>query len=112
MSQLEITEVIAEAKRIANQVANQYLQQELNGEDKYACGFAWVNIYGIRANSKVGKQLIALGIKKDDYYKSFMVWNPSEVHVQNIDTKEIGAQAFAKVLRDYGLKAYAYSRLD
>jgi hypothetical protein len=112
MSKLTLTEIIAEAKRIAIKDANQYFQEKLNGQDAYCCGFAWVNIYGIRANSKEGKELKSLGIKKDDYYKSFMVWNPSEHNCQNIDTKYIGAESFAKVLRDYGFKAYASSRLD
>jgi hypothetical protein len=112
MAQLTLSEVIAEAKRIAKKDAMQYFEEKLNGSDAYCCGFAWVNIYGIRANSKEGKELKALGIKKDDYYKSFMVWNPSEFGGQNIDTKYIGAESFAKVLRDYGFKAYASSRLD
>jgi hypothetical protein len=112
MENLNIKEIIAEAKAIAKQEADKYFNEQLGGADAYCCGFAWVNIYGIRANSKVGKELKTLGIKKDDYYKSFMVWNPSEHNCQNIDTKYVGAEAFAKVLRDAGLKAYASSRLD
>jgi hypothetical protein len=112
MENLNIKEIITQAKAIAKQEADKYFNEQLGGTDAYCCGFAWVNIYGIRANSKVGKELKTLGIKKDDYYKSFMVWNPSEHNCQNIDTKYVGAEAFAKVLRDAGLKAYASSRLD
>ena len=82
------------------------------GGDRYACGFAWVDIYGIRANSKLGKQLSGFGIKKDAWKKAFSVWDPAGLNVQNIDIKEAGADAFARVLESYGFKAYAGSRLD
>lgn len=112
MENLNIAQIITDAKAIAKQASDKYFNEQLGGQDAYCCGFAWVNIYGIRANSKVGKQLTALGIKKDDYYKSFMVWNPSEHNCQNIDTKFVGAEAFAKHLREQGFKAYPSSRLD
>ena len=35
-----------------------------NGEMAY-CGFAWVEVYVDRANSKTAKELIAAGLKKD-----------------------------------------------
>jgi hypothetical protein len=40
------------------------------------------------------------------------MWNPGELGAQNIDAKEAGAYAMAKVLQDLGLNAYAGSRLD
>jgi len=91
-------EIIEQAKAVANQEATKFFNEKLNGEDKYACGFAWVHIYGIRANSQVGKD--------------FLVWHPIELNVQNVDTQEVGAEAYANVLREHGFRAYAVSRLD
>jgi len=82
------------------------------GGDRFMCGFAWVDIHGIRANSKLGKQLESFGIKKDSWKKAFSVWDPAGLNVQNIDIKEAGADAFARVLESYGFTAYAGSRLD
>ncbi len=109
---MNIKEIIEQAKTVANQEATKFFNEKLNGEDKYACGFAWVHIYGIRANSQIGKELTALGITKEYGNKYFLVWHPTELNVQNIDTKEVGAEAYAKVLREHGFRAYAVSRLD
>lgn len=45
-------------------------------------------------------------------YGGWTFWNPAEWNGQNVDIKEKGAQAFAKVLQSYGIEAYASSRLD
>jgi len=107
--------ILAEAKEAAVAAANE--MYEKIGGDRYACGFAWVNIYEydgkkIRANSKLGKALAANGIEKSDYKKCFDLWNPCGLYVQSIDIKEAGAQAYAKVLRNYGFEAWCGSRLD
>ena len=49
---------------------------------------------------------------RQDYTKAFQLWNPSGMHVQNVDTLEAGAEAAAKVFEKYGFQAYAGSRLD
>jgi hypothetical protein len=107
--------ILAEAKEAAVAAANE--MYEKIGGDRLACGFAWVDIYEydgkkIRANSKLGKALAANGIEKSDWKKCFDLWNPSGLSVQNIDIKEAGAQAYAKVLRNYGFEAWCGSRLD
>jgi hypothetical protein len=112
MENLNIEALIHESKKIANEQAIKFFNEKLDGKDQYACGFAWVSIYGIRANSKVGKQLQALGLKKEYGEKAFVLWNPSDLNVQNIDTKEEGANACAKFLQKYGFRAYVGSRLD
>jgi hypothetical protein len=78
-----------------------------------ACGFAWVNVWGVRSNSKLGKWLQAAGFRKD-YTGSLQLWNPSGHHTQSISVKEAGAYAYAEVLRTkLGLdKVYAGSRMD
>lgn len=106
----QLDRILGEASAAASK-AGAEMYREMGG-DRYACGFAWVDIYGIRANSKLGKQLSNFGIKKDSYKKAFSVWDPAGLPVQNIDIKEAGARAFAKVLESYGFKAYAGSRLD
>jgi hypothetical protein len=83
------------------------------GGDRGACGFAWVNVYGVRSNSRLGKTLISFGFRKD-YTGSLQLWNPSKAGVQSLDILEAGAYAYAEVLRDkLGLeKVYAGSRMD
>mgnify|MGYP003350468303 CR=1 FL=1 len=73
--------------------------------------FAWVNIYGIKGNTKLGKMLKQAGIRQD-YTRTFQIWNPAKYHCQNVDTLYVGAEAYAKVLQSYGFEAYAGSRLD
>jgi len=80
--------------------------------DRDACGFAWVNVYDVRSNSKVGKVLALAGFKKA-YGGGLQLWNPSGNWTQCITAKEVGAQAYADVLRAAGIeKAYAGSRMD
>jgi len=108
----EVKAIVAEAKSEARKAADEFFQTKLGGQDQYACGFAWVDIYGIKGNTKLGRVLKAAGIERSDYKKCFSIWNPSEHGAQNIDTKEAGASAAAKVFEKYGFRAYAGSRLD
>jgi hypothetical protein len=82
------------------------------GGDRGACGFAWVEVYVDRTNSKQAQELIRAGFKKDYRPKCLSFWNPGNLPVQNIDIKEAGAYAMATYLQALGLKAYAGSRLD
>jgi hypothetical protein len=107
----QVVAIVAEAQEAAREAADKFFQEKLGGVDQFACGFAWVNIYGIKGNTKMGKILKAAGIKQD-YTKAFSIWNPSGHNAQNIDTKEAGAYAAAKVFEKYGFTAYAGSRLD
>ena len=78
-----------------------------------ACGFAWVNIYGVRSNSNLGKARQAAGFRKD-YTGSLQLWNPSGHCTQSISVKEAGADAYAAVIKQkLGLdKVYSGSRMD
>ncbi len=107
----QIIAIVAEAKAEARKAADEFFQTKLGGQDQYACGFAWVNIYGVKGNTKLGRAMKAAGIRQD-YSKAFSIWNPSEHPCQNIDTKEAGAYAAQKVFEKYGFTAYAGSRLD
>ena len=81
--------------------------------DRDACGFAWVDVYGVRSNSKLGKWLAAAGFRKS-YTGSLQLWNPSGSPTQSISIKEAGAEAYAEVLKQkLGLdRVYAGSRMD
>jgi hypothetical protein len=107
----ELKNIINEAKTAANKASKEYLDVNLKGEDNYPCGFAWVNIYGVKGNTKQGKAFKAAGLEKD-YSGAYNIWNPGNVNVQNVDVKEAGAEAAADVFTSYGFKAFAGSRLD
>lgn len=86
--------------------------KHFNGGDGGACGFAWVNVYGVRSNSKLGKALTEVGFRKD-YSGSLQLWNkwwPG----QSVDAAEHGATAYAAVMKEeLGLdRCYSGSRLD
>jgi hypothetical protein len=93
------------------QTASQAAYQRMGG-DGFACGFAWVDVYVDRTNSKQAQELIKAGFKKDYKPKCLSIWNPGGLGVQNIDIKEAGAEALATYLKALGLTAYAGSRLD
>ena len=110
-TQEQVNEIVREAQEAARKAALDFFQTRLGGRDQFACGFAWVNIYKVKGNTKLGKMLKAAGVRQD-YTKAFQIWNPSGMHVQNVDTLEAGAEAAAKVFTKYGFEAYAGSRLD
>jgi hypothetical protein len=91
--------------------ASQLMYAKIGG-DRFACGFAWVEVYVDRTNSAQAKELIKAGFKKDYKPKCLSMWNPGGLGVQNIDIKEAGADALATYLSALGLKAYSGSRLD
>lgn len=97
---------------LAQSASQTFFQQKLGGQDQFACGFAWVDVYVDRTNSKQAKELLAAGFRKDYKPRCLSMWNPGGLGVQNVDTKEAGADALAQYLRALGLNAYAGSRLD
>jgi hypothetical protein len=108
---IQVNTIVNEAKQAARDAAEKFFQEKLGGVDQYSCGFAWVDIFGIKGNTKLGKAFKAAGIRKS-YTGSYQIWNPADMGVQNIDTLEAGAEAAAKVFEKYGFRAYAGSRLD
>ena len=103
---------IEQGKALAYKASMEFFYDRLGGKDQFACGFAWVDVYVDRTNSKQAKELIAAGFRKDYKPKCLSMWNPGGLNVQNIDTKEAGADALAEYLRALGLNAYSGSRLD
>lgn len=105
-----VQDALNEAGIQARSAAKAFLAQH---GDRDCCGFAWVNVWGVRSNSKLGKALQAAGFRKD-YTGSLQLWNPSKAGVQSLNVLEAGAEAYAQVLREkLGLeKVYAGSRMD
>ncbi len=98
----------AAACQHARDAAEAHLAQY--GEHAY-CGFAWINIYGVKGSTKLGRRMKQAGFEKD-YTGAYSIWNPSGVGTQCMSTKEAGASAAAKVFSAAGFKCYAGSRAD
>lgn len=107
----QIPQIVREAETAAYWAAAKYFQDVLGGQDRFACGFAWVNIYGVKGNTKIGRALKECDIRPA-YGGGLQMWNPSKFGCQNVDTLEEGARAAAAVFKKYGFEAYAGSRLD
>jgi hypothetical protein len=103
-------DIINVGKKLAKEASMTEYQKW--GGDRGACGFAWVEVFVDRTNSKQAQELIKAGFRKDYKPKCLSMWNPGDLPVQNIDIKEAGAYAYANYLTALGLKAYAGSRLD
>ncbi len=106
---MDIQAIYAEAKQAATNAENAYLAQY--GERAY-CGFAWVDVFVNRTNSKEAKALLGVGFRKSYRPKTLNMWTCGNYHGQSMDVKEEGAQAFAAVLQKHGFRAYAGSRAD
>ena len=95
----------------AKHAAYGFAHKHFGGKDGGPCGFAWVNIYKVRSNSKLGKALAEVGFRKS-YNGGLQQWNkwwPG----QSVDAAEHGATAYAKVMQEeLGLDFYSGSRLD
>ncbi|MBA87721.1 MAG: hypothetical protein CMB16_00440 [Euryarchaeota archaeon] len=73
------------------------------------CGFAWVNIKPARGKFITWLKSMGIG-RKDSYYGGYTIWVSG--FGQSYERKNAYANAFAKVLNDNGIKAYAMGRLD
>ena len=106
---MDIQAIHNEARDAAIQAENNFLAQ--HGEMAY-CGFAWVDVFVERTNSKEAKALKEVGFRKGWQRKCLNLWNPGGYHGQSMDVKEAGAHAYAEVLSKYGFRAYMGSRAD
>jgi hypothetical protein len=104
----DLRTIRAAACQAAEDAANAYI--EAHGEQWY-CGFAWVNIWNIKGNTKLGKRMKAAGFNKD-YTGAYQIWNPCGLGTQCMGTKEAGAAAASKVFKAAGFDCSAGSRAD
>ena len=81
------------------------------GEPIY-CGFAWVEVEVTRTNSKQAKELASVGFKKSYKPRIMQLWNPANHCGQSMDCIIAGAKAYAEILQQNGIAAYASSRAD
>ena len=96
----------------ARQLASDAAKQELNRTGHVgSCGFAWVELRGIKGNTKLGRTLKKLGITQG-WNRVFSVWNPSGCATQSMHVLEKGAIAYANYLKTHGFNAVACSRMD
>jgi len=73
------------------------------------CGFAWVKIFPARGAFVTYLKKAGIG-STNSYEGGYDIWVRG--YGQSVTRKEAYAGAFAKVLNDYGIKAYGQSRLD
>ena len=88
-----------------------YSQQTFYEPDG-VCGFAWVNVRP--GTSRFARWLIRKGVARtDSYYRGVRIWAPGGDRMsQSYDRKMAAAEAYAAVLRESGITAYASGRLD
>jgi hypothetical protein len=113
----DLKTIMQEAKQSAAIAAQTFLDDwnastggNQYGEPMY-CGFAWVNIYKIKGNTKLGRAMKQAGYTKD-YTGAYQIYNPAGYGGQSMDVKEAGARAAAKVFEQYGFTAYPGGRAD
>ena len=113
----DLRTIMQEAKQAASIAAQTFLDDwnastggNQYGEPMY-CGFAWVNIYGVKGNTKLGRAMKTAGYEKS-YDGSLQIYNPAGYGGQSMDVKEQGARAAALVFEHYGFRAYMGSRAD
>jgi hypothetical protein len=104
----ELISIKDEASKAANVAAAKHIEE--HGEYAY-CGFAWVDIYGVKGSTKLGRKMKEAGFVKN-YSGDYSIWNPSGSHTQCMTTKEIGAKAAAEVFQKAGFISYSHSRAD
>ena len=113
----DLKTIMQEAKQSAAIAAQSFLDDwnastggNQYGEPMY-CGFAWVNIYGVKGNTKLGRAMKTAGYTKD-YTGAYQIYNPAGYGGQSMDVKEAGARAAAQVFENYGFTAYPGGRAD
>ena len=108
----DIEAIHLDAVDAAREAAAKFFNEQLGGQDQFACGFAWVEVPSAKGNTRLGKSLAQLGFRKSYGSKGMQLWNPSGHPAQNVDTKFHGAVAYARVLSAHGIEAGAMDRLD
>lgn len=105
----------AKALSAARIAAKDFSNKHFNGGDGGACGFGWVEVYGVKGNTRLGKALKTVGFSKS-YSGALQLWNGRNgwYFGQSVDAAEAGARAYADVFKaELGLdRVYAGSRLD
>ena len=104
-----VEQIAKEAKLAADKAQSDAIAD--GREDGY-CGFGWVEVYVDRTNSREAKALEKMGFSKSYKPRRMQLWKPGCYNGQSMTIHEIGADAYAEVLQNYGFKAYMHSRAD
>ena len=107
VTKANVETIYDKASDAAIQATNEHLREH---GDADCCGFAWVVIRPARGT--MVSYLKKIGVGRSNYGGGWRIYNPSENLTQALTAKEVGASAFAKVLREYGVSAYPESRMD
>jgi len=104
------------AAAAAAQAAAEAHEKTLPPENKRGldCGFAWVDIKPARGPFITWCRKNAKGERKDYGGGGWQIWSSvfQNIPTQSVSTKYAAAEAFAQVLRDSNINAFAGSRLD
>jgi hypothetical protein len=111
LTEAEVRTLFEAGITAAKQAVQTYHRDKLKGKDQMPCGFGWVEIYNVRANSKIGKVFDEYKCRKSSS-GAHVVWNPGCYMGQNVSCVYEGAIAFAQVFKAAGFEAYACDRLD
>ena len=101
-------QIYSDAMTAAKNAEREFMEQ--HGEPMY-CGFSWVRIDKARQPFVTWLKKNNIG-DKPYVGRGWHIWNPAGNNTQSMDIKMTGARAFAKVLRDNGIEAYADCRAD
>ncbi len=84
-----------------------------DAEDDYPCGFATLNIKPARGPFVTFLKENKIG-RKDEYNGGYTLssYDCCSFRGQNVDIKTNGCIAFQNILKENGITAYLYSRLD
>lgn len=103
-----LTATLVAARNAAGERTYQYIREY--GEAPFNCGFAWINVKGVRG--KALNVLKEFGFKKSYVGTGHSLWNPSQSFTQDMSAKMAGAEVYAEMLREIGIDAEAQCRLD
>lgn len=104
-------DILREAQQAAAEATHQHLLS--NPEQWYPCGFAWVKIRPARGRFVQACKDQGVG-SVDTYEGGYIIYNPSENSTQWMEAKEMGAAAFAQVLRRHypDMNISVHTRMD
>jgi hypothetical protein len=108
--ELTIKDTLDEAFDAARAATDAYLKE--NPNNWFPCGFSWVHIKATSPVVKVLKKHFPERCGHPSHPSGWDIWNPSGHNTQCMAAKEMGADAFARVLNAANFPCYADSRWD
>lgn len=114
-----IEETHEKAVAAAEVAVQEFCDKHFGGTDGGACGFAWVEYFPLsKGNTRDGKEerrmIERLGFRKSFTGKHYELRSFCGRHLQSVDAKSAGCQAYVRVMREELCleNFYAADRLD